>query len=103
MAREKKAKVKKRIVMSNMVDWAIIDKRDSKAIAIFNPQGNLAALRRVAVKIAIQNKLTYNNIKLIPIENLSAKDRELADLPNAAIAVDEKTAKKAEKKAAQGK
>lgn len=90
----KPMKAKKRIVMSNMVDWAIIDKKINKAVGVFNPQGNTASLRRVAVKTAIKHKLTYNNIKLVPIENMSEADKIATEVASAPILVDEKAAKK---------
>lgn len=94
MAKVRKPKTKKRIVLSNKVDWAIIDKKQNKAVAVFNPQGSNAALRRVAVKIAVEHKLTYNNLKLIPVELMSEADRVATEVASAPLAIDEKTARK---------
>lgn len=92
--RKPKPQNKKRIVLSNKVDWAIIDKKENKAVAVFNPQGSNAALRRVAIKTAIEHKLTYNNLKLIPVELMSEQDRLNTAVAEAPKVIDEKQARK---------
>lgn len=78
MARAKKTEA--RVTLSNVVDWAIIDKRTNQAVGVFNPQGNNGHLRLVALRTARTHKIPFIKMKLIPVELLSAADLAVINL-----------------------
>lgn len=98
MIRKKKAKSNQaRVEMSLLVDWVIIDKRSNVAIGIFNPHGDKAALRRVAVATAISHKIVYDKVKVIPVEMLSEETQTQINLAAAPQLLDPKAQKAAKK------
>lgn len=68
--------------------WAIIDKDSGQALALFNPKGKAAALRRVAVRIAQQNNLAFSRVKLIPAGLLSQEERMASNVYQAPVVIE---------------
>lgn len=93
MAREKKQSKKTRVVMSNRVDWVMIDKRTNTVIGVFNPEGNNGALRRVAIQSAVGNSLAFANLRLLPVTMMDAEEFKALDIDNAPRLVDPKAKK----------
>lgn len=89
MAREKKSK-KQRVVMSNRVDWVMIDKRDNRVIGVFNPEGNNGALRRVAIRAAVDNQIAFASLRLLPVTMMNPEEAQALDIANATRLVDPK-------------
>ena len=100
MARTKKNSKHARIVLSNTVDWAIINKVTNTAVGVFNPHGSNLALSRVAMTLARENGIPFAKLKLIPVELLSADDLAAIGLDDAPVltrpqAAEEETAPEA--------
>lgn len=82
MSRAKKKPKSERVTLSNTVDWAIINKLTNTPVGIFNPQGNNGHLRQVAIRAALDNKIPFIKLKLIPVELLSEEEQEILRLAN---------------------
>jgi hypothetical protein len=90
MKKKKSGAKQPRKVLSLIVDWAIIDREHGKAIGVMNPEGKSSILRRVAIRAAIDNKLTYQNIRLVPVDLLTPEEIEKFDIANAPVLLDPK-------------
>lgn len=84
----KKLKSNVETVPAGYAPWAIINKETGLAIGIFNPQGKPAALRRVAIRAAQSQGLSFTKVKLIPASLLSMETRISSKLDEAPTLVD---------------
>jgi hypothetical protein len=87
---KKKITPEQRAAFSLDVDWAIIDRAGSRLIGIIQSPHKSGVLRRIAIRAAIDNKLTYNNIRLVPVELLGEDEKVHFDVANAVVLEDPK-------------
>lgn len=64
-------------------DWAFLDKNTGKAIAIFNPNGSIPALRRTGIAVARAAGLSFTKVATIPIGMMTAEKIQSSDVANA--------------------
>lgn len=69
-------------------DWAFLDKNTGKALAVFNPEGSIPALRRTGIAVAKAANLSFTKVSTIPVGLMSAEKIASSDVANAPRAVD---------------
>lgn len=75
MAKRRNTAPAQNTVKAGHAPWAIINKDTGLTMALFNPQGKAAALRRVAIRIAQKHDVPFTRVKLIPAGLLGDAER----------------------------
>lgn len=88
------AKNKKRILYPEgtapaiYTDWVFLDKNTGKALAVFNPEGSIPALRRTGIAVAKAANLSFTKVATLPVGLMKPEKIISADVANAPRATD---------------
>lgn len=74
-------------------DWTFLDKTTGKALAVFNPNGSIPALRRAGIAVAKTAGLSFTKVSTIPVGMMSAEKIASSDVANAPRVTDPLTHK----------
>jgi hypothetical protein len=90
--RKKKTDPNVVMVKLNEVEVAFIDRIAGKAVGRFHAHGSTAALRRVALDVAVKNKMKFVALQIVPVIGLTPERYAELGVDEAPVVMDPKAA-----------